>query len=213
MLVRTLRPYWRQVSLVMVILLSAAIANLYLPNLNADIINNGVLKGDVPYIWRTGALMLAVTLALSAVMVVGVYFSSRVAMSVARDLRWSLFERVQSFSAQEMSRFGAPSLITRNTNDVQQVQLFLVMALTIMASAPITAVGGVIMAVYEDAQLSLLLVVVIPLMILIIGGLLFFAVPLFRSLQVKIDRINQVLREQITGVRVVRAFVRGTQER
>jgi ATP-binding cassette, subfamily B, multidrug efflux pump len=213
MLVRTLRPYWRQVSLVMVILLSAAIANLYLPNLNADIINNGVLKGDVPYIWRTGELMLAVTLVLSAVMVVGVYYSSRVAMSVARDLRWSLFERVQSFSAQEMSRFGAPSLITRNTNDVQQVQLFLVMALTIMASAPITAVGGVIMAVYEDAQLSLLLVVIIPLMILIIGGLLFFAVPLFRSLQVKIDRINQVLREQITGVRVVRAFVRGTQER
>jgi ATP-binding cassette subfamily B protein len=134
-------------------------------------------------------------------------------MSVARDLRWAIFNRVQSFSAQEMSHFGAPSLITRNTNDVQQVQLFLVMGLTIMASAPITAVGGVIMAVYEDAQLSLLLVVIIPLMVLIIGGLLFFAVPLFRSLQAKIDRITQVLREQITGVRVVRAFVRGEQER
>jgi len=213
-LLRTsLRPYLRQVVLVLAILLVAAVANLYLPNLNADIINNGVLKGDLPYIWRIGGLMLAVTVVLSVVMVVGVYFSSRIAMSVARDLRWAIFNRVQSFSAQEMSHFGAPSLITRNTNDVQQVQLFLVMGLTIMASAPITAVGGVIMAVYEDAQLSLLLVVIIPLMILIIGGLLFFAVPLFRSLQAKIDRINQVLREQITGVRVVRAFVRGEQER
>jgi ATP-binding cassette, subfamily B, multidrug efflux pump len=213
-LLRTgLRPYLRQVVLVLAILLFSAIANLYLPNLNADIINNGVLKGDVPYIWRTGGLMLAVTIALSIVMVVGVYFASRVAMSVARDLRWQIFERVQSFSAQEMSHFGAPSLITRNTNDVQQVQLFLVMGLMIMASAPITATGGVIMAVYENAQLSLLLVVIIPLMILIIGGLMFFAVPLFRSLQAKIDRINQVLREQITGVRVVRAFVRGEQER
>src|SRR5438552_10729740 len=167
-LLRTgLRPYLRQVLLVLAILLFSAIANLYLPNLNADIINNGVLKGDVPYIWRTGGLMLAVTIALSIVMVVGVYCASRVAMSVARDLRWAIFERVQSFSAQEMSHFGAPSLITRNTNDVQQVQLFLVMGLMIMASAPITAVGGVIMAVYEDAQLSLLLVVIIPLMILI----------------------------------------------
>jgi ATP-binding cassette, subfamily B, multidrug efflux pump len=213
-LLRTgLRPYWRQVAVALTILLFTSIANLYLPNLNADIINNGVLKGDVPYIWRTGGVMLAITIVLSLVMVAGTYFSARVAMSVARDLRWALFDRVQSFSAQEMSHFGAPSLITRNTNDVQQVQIFLVMALTIMASAPITAVGGVIMAIYENATLSLLLVVIIPVILLIVGSLLFFAVPLFRSLQAKIDRINQVLREQITGVRVVRAFVRGEQER
>ena len=213
LLLRNLRPYRRQVALVLAILLVSAIANLYLPNLNADIINNGVLKGDLSYIWRTGGLMLAITLIQSMVMVVGVYFSSRVAMSVARDLRGQIFKRVQSYSAQEMSHFGAPSLITRNTNDVQQVQIFLVMGLTIMASAPITMVGGVVMAVYEDAKLSLLLVVVVPLMVLIIGSLLFFAVPLFRSLQGKIDRINQVLREQIAGVRVVRAFVRESHER
>jgi ATP-binding cassette subfamily B protein len=133
-------------------------------------------------------------------------------MSVGRDLRARIFARVQSFSAQEMNRFGAPSLITRNTNDVQQIQLFLVIALTIMASAPMLAVGGVIMALYENAKLSLLLVIVIPLMTLVIGSLLYFAVPLFRALQVKIDRINQVLREQIMGVRVIRAFVRGGYE-
>src|SRR5947208_5743052 len=207
-----LRPYRRDVVLVLLLLLGVAVSNLYLPNLTADIINNGVVKGDVSYIWRTGGVMLAITLVVSVVQVVGVYFSSRVAMSVGRDLRASIFERVQSFSAQEMNRFGAPSLITRNTNDVQQVQLFLVIALTILASAPMMAVGGVIMALYENAKLSLLLVVVIPLMAGVIGSLLYFAVPLFRSVQAKIDRINQVLREQITGVRVIRAFVRGPYE-
>ena len=207
-----LRPYRRDVTLVLALLLGVAVSNLFLPNLTADIINNGVVKGDVSYIWRTGGVMLAITLVVSVVQVVGVYFSSRVAMSVGRDLRASIFERVQSFSAQELNRFGAPSLITRNTNDVQQVQLFLVIALTILASAPMMAVGGVIMALYEDAKLSLLLVVVIPLMAGVIGSLLYFAVPLFRSVQAKIDRINQVLREQITGVRVIRAFVRGRYE-
>jgi len=207
-----LRPYRRDVTLVLALLLGVAVSNLFLPNLTADIINNGVVKGDVSYIWRTGGIMLAITLVVSVVQVVGVYFSSRVAMSVGRDLRASIFERVQSFSAQELNRFGAPSLITRNTNDVQQVQLFLVIALTILASAPMMAVGGVIMALYEDAKLSLLLVVVIPLMAGVIGSLLYFAVPLFRSVQAKIDRINQVLREQITGVRVIRAFVRGPYE-
>ncbi|TMC55175.1 MAG: ABC transporter ATP-binding protein, partial [Chloroflexi bacterium] len=138
---------------------------------------------------------------------------SRIAMSIGRDTRGAIFARVQDFSAQEMNHFGAPSLITRNTNDVQQVQIFLTIALTMLVTAPIIAVGGVIMALYENATLSLLLVVVIPLMAAVIGIMLYFAVPLFRSMQTKIDRINQVLREQITGVRVVRAFVRGDYER
>jgi ATP-binding cassette, subfamily B, multidrug efflux pump len=215
-LIRFLRtylvPYRPELSLVLVLLLATAVANLYLPNLTADIINNGVVKGDVPYIWRTGAIMLGITLVASIIQVVAVYFSSRIAMSVGRDSRAAIFARVQDFSAQEMNHFGAPSLITRNTNDVQQVQMFLTIALTMLVTAPITAVGGAIMAVYENATLSLILVVVIPLMAGVIGGLLFFAVPLFRSMQAKIDRINQVLREQITGVRVVRAFVRGEYE-
>jgi ATP-binding cassette subfamily B protein len=208
-----LRPYRRQVATVMGLLLAVAVSNLYLPNLTADIINDGVVKGDLGYIWRTGVVMLGITLIVSIVQVVSVYFSSRVAMGLGRDLRSAIFARVQSFSAQEMNRFGAPSLITRNTNDVQQIQMFMVIGLTIMASAPITAVGGVIMALYENARLSLLLLVVIPLMAAVIGTLLYLAVPLFRVMQVKIDRINQVLREQIAGVRVVRAFVRGPYER
>jgi len=213
-LLRTwLRPYSREVALVLLLLLGVAVSNLFLPNLTADIINNGVVKGDVGYIWRTGALMLAITVVVSIVQVVSVYFAAHVSMGAGRDLRAAIFERVQSFSAQEMNHFGAPSLITRNTNDVQQVQMFMVIALTVLASAPMMAVGGVIMALYEDAQLSLLLLVVIPLMAAVIGSLLYFAVPLFRSVQAKIDRINQVLREQITGVRVVRAFVRADYER
>ena len=213
-LLRTgLRPYARDVSIVIALLFAVSVSNLYLPNLTADIINNGVVKGDIGYIWRIGAVMLGITVVVSIIQVVSVYFSARVAMGLGRDLRAGIFSRVQVFSAQEMNRFGAPSLITRNTNDVQQVQTFVVIALTVFASAPLIAVGGVIMALYENAQLSLLLVVIIPLMAAVIGGLLYFAVPLFRSVQVKIDRINQVLREQITGVRVIRAFVRADQER
>ena len=207
-----LRPYRRDVTLVLALLLGVAVSNLYLPNLTADIINNGVIKGDVGYIWRTGAAMLVITLLVSVLQVISVYFAARVAMGMGRDWRAGIFERVQSFSAQEMNHFGAASLITRNTNDVQQVQMFMVIALTVLASAPMMAVGGVIMALYENAQLSLLLLVVIPAMAGVIGGLLYFAVPLFRSVQAKIDRINQVLREQITGVRVIRAFVRARYE-
>jgi ATP-binding cassette, subfamily B, multidrug efflux pump len=217
MLVRLLRqglqPYGRNVGLVLVLLLVVSVSNLYLPNLTADIINNGVVKGDTGYIWRTGVEMLGITLVVSIIQIVSVYFSSRIAMGLGRDLRAAIFSRVQRFSLQEMNRFGAPSLITRNTNDVQQVQMFMVIAMTILASAPMMAVGGVIMALYENAQLSLLLLVVIPLMAAVIGSLLYFAVPLFRTMQVKIDRTNQVLREQITGVRVIRAFVRGDHER
>jgi ATP-binding cassette, subfamily B, multidrug efflux pump len=208
-LLRTyLQPYLREVAIVGVLALVQAIANLYLPNLNADIINNGVSKGDIPYIWRTGAVMLGVTLVLGVIAVAGVYFASLASMSVGRDLRAAVFGRVQKFSAREINQLGTASLITRNTNDVQQIQLFLQIALTLLVLAPITAVGGVIMALRENLTLSWLLVVVVPLLGLIITATFIKAVPLFRSVQVKIDRINLVLREQITGVRVIRAFIR-----
>jgi ATP-binding cassette, subfamily B, multidrug efflux pump len=208
-LLRTfLRPYAREVSIVIVLVLVQTIANLYLPNLNADIINNGVAKGDVPYIWRTGGVMLAIALVVGVLAVAGVYWASLTSMGVGKDLRAEVFGRVQSFSAREMNRFGTASLITRNTNDVQQIQLFLQIALTLMVMAPIMAVGGVIMALREDVTLSALLIVVVPMLALIIAFMLVTAVPLFRSMQGKIDRINQVLREQIMGVRVIRAFIR-----
>jgi ATP-binding cassette subfamily B protein len=210
---RYLPPYARPVSIVAVLVLIQSIANLYLPNLNADIINNGVTKGDTDYILRTGGIMLGLTLLLGVLSIISVYFASRTSMGVGRDVRSAIFERVQRFSAREMNRFGTASLITRNTNDVQQVQLFLQIALTILVTAPIMAIGGIIMAVREDARLSLLLVVIVPLMALVIGTLLVIAVPLFRVMQVKIDRITQVLREQITGIRVVRAFIRVRSER
>src|SRR5437660_12886727 len=212
-LLRTyLRPYLREVAIVIVLVLIQSIANLYLPNLNADIINNGVAKGDIPYFWRTVAVMLGITLVLGVIAIAGVYWASRASMGVGRDLRAAVFDRVQSRSASEMNRFGTASLITRNTNDVQQVQLFLQIALTILVSAPILAIGGIIMALREDATLSWLIVVIVPLMAAVIGVLLWKAVPLFRQVQVKIDRITQVLREQITGVRVVRAFIRVRSE-
>lgn len=212
-LLRTfLRPYAREVSIVGVLVLVQSIANLYLPNLNADIINNGVSKGDIPYIWRTGGVMLGITLVLGVLAVAGVYWASLASMGVGRDLRSAVFGRVQDFSAREMNRFGTPSLITRNTNDVQQIQLFLQIALTMMVAAPIMAVGGVIMALREDVQLSALLIIVIPILAGIVAFMFVNAIPLFRSMQVKIDRINQVLREQIMGVRVIRAFIRTEHE-
>ena len=208
-----LRPYVREVAIVVVLVLIQSIANLYLPNLNADIINNGVVKGDVPYIWRTGGVMLAITLVLGVIAVGGVYWASRTSMGVGRDLRAAVFSRVQDFSAREMNRFGTPSLITRNTNDVQQIQLFLQIALTMMVSAPLIAVGGVIMALRENVTLSALLIIVVPVLVAIVAVMFIFAIPLFRSMQVKIDKINQVLREQIMGVRVIRAFIRNDYER
>jgi len=207
-----LQPYTREVAIVIVLVLIQSIANLYLPNLNADIINNGVAKGDIPYIWRTGGVMLGITLVLGVIAVGGVYWASLASQAVGRDLRAAVFGKVQNFAAREMNRFGTPSLITRNTNDVQQIQLFLQIALTMMVSAPIMAVGGVIMALREDVTLSGLLVVVIPVLIAIVAFMFVKAIPLFRSMQVKIDRINQVLREQIMGVRVIRAFIRTDYE-
>jgi ATP-binding cassette subfamily B protein len=196
----------------MVLLLVQAIASLYLPSLNADIINNGVVPGDNGYILRTGGFMLVVTVLLGICAVVAVYFGARVAMSFGRDVRGAIFKRVASFSQPEINRFGSASLITRNTNDVQQVQMVVFMALTIMILAPITGIGGIIMAVREDVPLSGLLVVILPLMALVIGLVMRRAIPLFRQMQVRLDRINQVMREALAGVRVIRAFVRTHHE-
>ncbi len=194
------------------LLVVQTVGNLYLPNLNADIINNGVVKGNIGYIVRTGVVMLAIALLVGVVAIVAVYWASRVAMGTGADIREAVFTRVQGFSAAEINRFGTPSLITRNTNDIQQIQLFLQMALTMMVIAPIMCVGGIILAVHEGAALSPLLAVAVPVMTAFIIVVLILVVPQFRSMQVKIDRINQVLREQITGVRVIRAFVRGRSE-
>jgi len=209
---RQLRPYRGQVAIVVVLLAAQAAGNLYLPNLNADIINNGVVRGDTAYIWRTGAVMLGIALAIGVIAVAGVYLASRVSMSVGADVRAEVFDRVQGFAATELNRFGTPSLITRNTNDVQQVQIFLQMALTLMVIAPVMCIGGIFMAIREGAALSPLLAVAVPVMAAVIGAMVVLVVPLFRSLQVKLDRINQVLREQITGVRVIRAFIRTRAE-
>ena len=213
LLSRRLRAYGGLVSVVVVLQLVQAVANLYLPSLNADIIDDGVAQGDTGVIMRLGALMLGITLVQIAASIGAVYAGARVAMSVGRDLRAGVFDHVQTFSARELGRFGAPSLITRTTNDVMQVQTVVYMTLTIMIAAPVMLVGGVVMALRESLELSWLLVVIVPML----GVLLGFAVvrlrPLFGSMQKRIDAINRVLREQIGGVRVIRAFVRDDHER
>jgi len=207
-----LRPYKRGVYLVLLLLLVQSIANLYLPSLNADLINNGVAKGNIGYIWKIGAMMLGASLVVMLASIALAYMSARVAMAFGRDLRGGVFAAVEGFSARELNQFGAPSLITRNTNDVQQVQMVLFMGLTMMVSAPITGIGAVVMALRENARLSALLLGSVPLMALLIWILLRRVVPLFRAMQTKIDRINLVLREQISGVRVIRAFVKTRHE-
>jgi ATP-binding cassette subfamily B multidrug efflux pump len=207
-----LRPYRTQLVVVMGLLLIQAIANLYLPDLNADIINNGIARGDNDYIIRTGAFMLVVTLVLGVASVLAVYWGSKAAMGFGRDVRGGIFRKVEAFSQVEINHFGPASLITRNTNDVQQVQTLVFLALTVIISAPILAVGGIIMAIRQDVQLSGLLIVILPIMGLVIGLVMSRAIPLFRSMQVKLDRINQVTRETLAGVRVIRAFVRTGHE-
>jgi ATP-binding cassette subfamily B protein len=209
---RYLRPYGGPVALVIVLLFVQSIANLLLPNLNADIINNGIAKNDTEYIVRVGAVMLGVTLVLGIVSIIVVYWSARVAMGFGRDVRTAIFRAVEGFSQVEINHFGPASLITRNTNDVQQVQMLIFMGLTLMISAPIMVVGGVIMAIREDGPLSALLLIILPLMVLVIGLVMVRAVPLFRALQLKLDRMNQVMRETLAGVRVIRAFVRTAHE-
>jgi ATP-binding cassette subfamily B protein len=193
-------------------LLIQAIASLYLPNLNADLINNGIAKGNVGYIWHIGEIMLGSSALVMGASVWLAYLAARVAMAFGRDLRTAVFTAVESFSARELNKFGAPSLITRNTNDVQQVQLVLFMGFTMMIGAPITGIGAIVMALRSNLKLSSLLLVVLPIMSLLIILLLRRIVPAFRVMQVKIDRINLVLREQISGVRVIRAFVKTRQE-
>jgi ATP-binding cassette, subfamily B, multidrug efflux pump len=212
-LLRTyLRPYASQLGVVLVLLLVGAIGNLYLPDLNGDIINNGVVKGDTDYIVRVGAFMLLITVIVGLAAIASVYLSSLIANAFARDVRSAVFSTVETFGQVEVNQFGPASLITRNTNDVQQVQQLVFVALTVVVSAPILIVGGIFMALRTDVPLSGLLVVVLPLMALVIGLVMSRAIPLFRATQAKLDRINQVMRETLAGVRVIRAFVRTRHE-
>jgi ATP-binding cassette subfamily B protein len=207
-----LRPYRGAITLVVAFQLVQTLATLYLPTLNADIIDNGVVVGDTGYVMRIGGVMLAITLLQVAAQVVAVYFGARTAMAVGRDIRAGIFGRVQQFSAREVGEFGAPSLITRTTNDVQQVQMLVLLTFTLMVSAPIMCFGGIALALHQDVPLSGLILVIVPILVLIIGLLIVRMRPLFRSMQVRIDRINRVMREQITGIRVIRAFVRDDRE-
>jgi ATP-binding cassette subfamily B multidrug efflux pump len=207
-----LRPYRRTVWLVVWLQLVQTLATLYLPSLNADIIDNGVVKGDTGYIIHLGGMMLAVTLVQIVCSVGGVYLGARTAMSVGRDVRAAVFHRVHDFSAREVGHFGTPSLITRTTNDVQQVQMLALLTFTLMVSAPIMCVGGILMALNQDVPLSSLLLVVVPLLGVIVAVIISRMRPLFRQVQTRVDGINRVLREQITGVRVIRAFVRDRRE-
>jgi ATP-binding cassette subfamily B multidrug efflux pump len=207
-----LRPYRRDLSLVVVLQLVQTLATLYLPTLNADIIDNGVISGNIGYIMRTGGFMLAVTLAQIICSVGAVYFGARTAMALGSDVRQAVFTKVQQFSAREVGHFGAPSLITRSTNDVQQVQMLALMTFTMMVSAPIMCVGGIILALRQDVQLSSLLLVAVPALGIIVTAIIARMRPLFKQMQVRIDEIARVLREQISGVRVIRAFVKDNQE-
>ncbi|MDR7380886.1 ABC transporter ATP-binding protein [Promicromonospora iranensis] len=208
-----LGPYRWAVVAVLVLQLVQTLAALYLPSLNADIIDDGVVVGDIGHIWRTGGWMLVVSLGQVAASVIAVYFGAQVATAFGRDIRRDLFHTVQTYSAREMAQFGAPTLITRGTNDVQQVQMTVLMTFTIMVMAPIMLVGGVILALSEDVSMSGLLLVVVPVLAASAGIIVWRMVPHFRRMQKRIDAINSVLREQITGLRVVRAFVREHREK
>lgn len=203
-----IRPYRWHVVAVIILQLAATLAVLYLPTLNARIIDHGVATGDIGYIWSTGGIMLAVALVQLLASVVAVWFGAHAAMGLGRDIRRDVFRSVDSFSAQDMAQFGTATLVTRGTNDIQQIQMVTLMALNFMVMMPIMSIGGIIMAIREDAGLSWLVWVSVPVLLVIVGLLIAQLMPLFTVMQEKIDRINGVLREQITGVRVVRAFVR-----
>jgi len=209
-----LRPYQRAIVVVVALQLIQTIAMLYLPTLNANIIDQGVVKGDTGTILHLGAIMIAVTFAQIVCAIGALYFGARTSVALGRDVRADVFDRVQSFSAREVGTFGTPSLITRTTNDVQQVQMLALMTFTLMVAAPIMCVGGIIMALAQDVPLSSLLLVVVPILGVVVTLIIRRMRPLFRLMQIRIDQINRVLREQITGVRVVRAFVRdGAEQR
>ena len=216
MLVRLLRrhlqPYTGLLLCVLVLQFAQVMASLYLPTLNADIIDEGVATGDTDYIWRTGAFMLAVSVGQGLCTVAATYLAARAAMSMGRDLRGAVFERVSGFSEREISAFGAGSLITRNTNDVQQVQMLVMMSCTMLVTAPVMAVGGIFMAVTRAPGLSWLIGVSVPVLLVAVGLIVGRMLPLFRSYQDKLDAINRVMREQLTGIRVIRAFVREQAE-
>ncbi|MFD7321166.1 ABC transporter ATP-binding protein [Streptomyces sp. NPDC059875] len=213
-LLRThLRPYKKPIGLLVLLQLLQTCASLYLPTLNADIIDNGVVNGDTGYILRFGALMIAVSVVQVVCNIGAVYYGARTASALGRDVRAAIFDRVQSFSAREVGQFGAPSLITRTTNDVQQVQMLVLMAFTLMVSAPIMCVGGIIMALSLDVPLSAVLIAVVPVLGIAVSLIVKKMRPLFRTMQERLDTVNQVLREQITGNRVIRAFVKDDYER
>ena len=207
-LFRYLRPYRRQLAAVLVFQFAAALASLYLPTLNGSIIDEGVAQGDTGYIWATGLLMLAISLGQITASVIATYFAARAAMQAGRDIRNDVFERVSAFSEREVSQFGAGSLITRNTNDVTQVQMLAMMGATMLVSAPLLAIGGIIMAVRQDVGLSWIIAVVVPVLLVMVGLIIGRMVPLFRLFQKRLDAVNRIMREQLTGIRVVRAFVR-----
>ncbi len=212
LLIKFLKPYGKQIALTVLLLLLQAMSNLYLPNLNANIINNGVAKSDISYIIKTGSFMLLVTLLLAACAIASSYFSSRISMSFGRDMRKALFYKVEGFSQADLDKFGTPSLITRNTNDVHQMQMLVLLGLNLMVMAPIMCIGGIIMALRQDVVLSSSIIVIMPIMAVAVGLILMKATPLFRSIQVKIDRVNQIMREKLMGVRVIRAFVKNDYE-
>jgi ATP-binding cassette subfamily B protein len=208
-----LPPYRTAIVLVVAFQFVQTLATLYLPTLNADLIDNGVVTGDTGHVMRVGVVMVAITLVQILAQVAAVYFGARTAMALGRDVRGAVFAHVQTFSAREVGQFGAPSLITRTTNDVQQVQMLVLMTFTLMVSAPIMCAGGIVLALQQDVPLSGLLLIVMPLLIGIIAALIVRMRPLFRSMQVRIDTVNRIMREQITGIRVIRAFVRDDHER
>ncbi|MGC0369245.1 ABC transporter ATP-binding protein [Microbacterium sp. SLBN-111] len=208
LLIRYLSRYRWLLVAILLFQAASAVATLYLPRLNADIINLGVARGDTGYIWSRGAIMLVISLGQITASVIATYFAARAAMSAGRDIRRDVFERVSGFSERELSQFGAGSLITRNTNDVQQVQMLAMMGATMLVSAPLLAIGGIIMALQQDVGLSWLIGVAVPVLLVLVALIIARMVPLFRSYQTKLDAVNRVMREQLTGVRVVRAFVR-----
>jgi len=207
-LVRYLKPYGWLLLGVLLFQSASAIASLYLPSLNADIIDNGVSKGDTDYIWRTGIVMLTVSLAQIVASIIATWFAARAAMRLGRDIRDDIFERVSGFSEREVTGFGAGSLITRNTNDVQQVQMLAMMGATFLVTAPLLAIGGIVLAIEQAASLAWIIAIAVPVLLVVAGVVIARMVPLFRSYQGKLDGVNRVMREQLTGIRVIRAFVR-----
>ncbi|MHA7269471.1 ABC transporter ATP-binding protein [Arthrobacter sp. HLT1-20] len=205
---RHAKPYWAWIVAVLVLQLISTIAALYLPSLNAQIIDQGVARGDTDFIWSTGVTMVVVCFVQVITAIGGIYFGARTAMAIGRDLRREVYHRVNALGALDVSRFGTATLITRNTNDVQQVQMLILMTLNFMVSTPIMSIGGIIMALREDVGLSWLVWVSVPLLFLVVGFLVVKLLPLFREMQDRIDAVNGVLREQIVGIRVIRAFVR-----